>query len=227
MSFRQHLNQHQPQLQQQIHSHPHQSCPICKSWSGGPDPYFIGPPHFQYRRQTSLTISTPTSTHIHIKVIQLKDLGRGSSSIFIGPPHFQCRRQTSLSISSTTSTHINVEVIQFENLGRGVFVCDEPEDLEVASIPFHCPHLRWASLLRNLNLTTFNTNYNNYNSRCKNHLVNWLHVPRTVEGCGLSSKNDAWNGNPQVAQTLRTCNIMIMIMVMVMMMMMMLEKGRI
>ena len=159
------------------------------------------------------------------KLSSLKILVGGSSSILIGPPHFQCRRQTSLSISPPTSTHINVEVVQFENLGRGVFVCNEPEDLEVASIPFHCPHLRWASLLRNLHLTTFNTNCNNYNSRCKNHLVNWLHVPRTVKGCGLSSKNDAWNGNPQVAQTLRACNIMMTMMVVIMMMMMMLETG--
>ena len=86
--------------------------------------------------------------------------------------------------------------------------------------------------MRNLHLTilvAIITNYNNYNFRCKNHLVYWLHVPRTVEGCGLSSKNDAWNGNPQVAQTLRACNIMVtmmkMIMIMIMMMMMMLETG--
>ena len=141
------------------------------------------------------------------KLSSLKILVGGSSSIFIGPPHFQYRKQTSLSISTPTSTHINVEVVQFENLGRGVFVCDEPEDLEVASIPFHRPHLEMWILHLTI-LVEIITNYNNYHSCCNNHLVDWLHVPRTVEGCGLSSKNDAWNGNPQVAQTLRTCNIM-------------------
>ena len=135
---------------------------------------------------------------------------------------------TSTSISTPTSTHINVEVVQFENLGRGVFVCDEPEDLKVASIPFHRPHLEMWILHLTI-LVAIITNYNNNNSRCNNNFVYWLHVPWTVERRGLSSKNDAWDRNPQVAQTLRACNIMmtlmVMIMIMIMMMMMMLKIG--
>ena len=41
----------------------------------------------------------------------------------------------------TMCTYVNVKVVQLEDLGGRLLVSDEPEDLKIATVPFHCPHL--------------------------------------------------------------------------------------
>ena len=43
--------------------------------------------------------------------------------------------------SKNDLTHVNIEVVQLKDFGGWVLVCNEPEDLKITTVPFHCPHL--------------------------------------------------------------------------------------